>query len=258
MTEAPRLYLASASPRRRELLQRLGRPCTILDARVDEESLQREYPGPREDLAEYLARRKALAAVAALASDEVETAWVLAADTTVLLDERVLGKPRDAAEAADMLLALRGRAHVVATGVALASPLLLSDPPSVTPPSVTPPSVTSASAGRAVNSRILRSLAVRTHVEMRAYSHHELDAYVRSGDPLDKAGAYAAQSESFQPVANIAGCFLSVVGLPLCAVAHLLQSAHVAIHPPRAELAHTPLVAACPWSTRCRPPLLER
>ncbi len=250
MTEAPRLYLASASPRGRELLQRLGRPCTILDARVDEESLQREYPGPREDLAEYLARRKALAAVAALASDEVETAWVLAADTTVLLDERVLGKPRDAAEAADMLLALRGRAHVVATGVALASPLLLSDPPSVT----------SASAGRAVNSRILRSLAVRTHVEMRAYSHHELDAYVRSGDPLDKAGAYAAQSESFQPVANIAGCFLSVVGLPLCAVAHLLQSAHVAIHPPRAELAHTPLVAACPWSTRCRPPLpmLER
>jgi septum formation protein len=245
MTEAPRLYLASASPRRRELLRRLGRPFTVLDARVDEESLQAEYPGPSEDLAEYLARQKAAAAVAALASDEVETAWVLAADTTVLLDGRVLGKPRDAAEAVDMLQALRGRAHVVATGVALACPLSPSDPPRDT----------CASAGRAVNSRILRSIAVRTRVEMRAYSHQELEAYVRSGDPLDKAGAYGAQSESFQPVANIAGCFLSVVGLPLCAVAHLLQSAQVAIHPPLAELPDTPLVAACPWSARCRPPL---
>ena len=233
------LHLASASPRRRALLRALGRPFTVGTAPLDEKQLEAAYTGPAEGLAEYLARAKAAAAVADLDDTGTEPALVLTADTTVLLDGRVLGKPQDAAEAAAMLRALRGRAHTVVTGVALA------------------PARTNWATGGTTSDDAgarLRSTAVATRVHMRAYGDEEIAGYVASGDPLDKAGAYGVQHPGFQPVARVAGCYLAVVGLPLCAVAALLADAGEAVG---SEAQTGPLEAgqACPWSPRCRPPL---
>jgi MAF protein len=228
------LHLASASPRRRALLRALGRPFTIGTAPVDEEALEAAYTGPAEELAEHLARAKAAAAIADLDDAGTDPALVLTADTTVLLDGRILGKPRDAAEAAAMLRALRGRAHTVVTGVALAR--------------------TSADAGGDDVEARLRSAVVATRVHMRAFGDEEIATYVASGDPLDKAGAYGVQHPGFQPVEGVAGCYLAVVGLPLCAVAALLADAG---EPVCDDAQPGPLEAGqvCPWSPRCRPPL---
>lgn len=228
------LHLASASPRRRALLAALGRPFTVGTAPLDEKQLEAAYTGPAEGLAEHLARAKAAAAVADLDDTGTEPALVLTADTTVLLDGRVLGKPQDAAEAAAMLRALRGRAHTVVTGVALAL------------------AQTNAGAGGAAAH--LRSTAVATRVHMRAYGDEEIAGYVASGDPLDKAGAYGVQHPGFQPVARVAGCYLAVVGLPLCAVAALLADAGESVG---GEAQKGPLEVGqvCPWSPLCRPPL---
>ena len=231
------LRLASASPRRRALLAALGRPFTVGTAPLDEKQLEAAYTGPAEGLAEHLARAKAAAAVADLDDTGTEPALVLTADTTVLLDGHVLGKPRDAAEAAAMLRALRGRPHTVVTGVALA--------------------LARTNVGAGVDDAAaahLRSTAVATRVHMRAYGDEEIAGYVASGDPLDKAGAYGVQHPGFQPVARVAGCYLAVVGLPLCAVAALLADAG---EPVGGEAQKGPLEAgqACPWSPRCRPPL---
>jgi septum formation protein len=230
------LHLASASPRRRALLRALGRPFTIGTAPLDEEALEASYTGPAEELAEHLARAKAAATIADLDDDGRDPALVLTADTTVLLDGRVLGKPRDAAEAAAMLRALRGRTHTVVTGVALAL------------------AQTGADAGGDDAEAHLRSTAVATRVHMRAYGDEEIAGYVASGDPLDKAGAYGVQHPGFQPVARVEGCYLAVVGLPLCAVAALLADAGELVSD---HAQPKPLEAgqACPWSPRCRPPL---
>lgn len=114
---------------------------------------------------------------------------MLGADTVVVLDDVILGKPADDADATAMLAALRGRAHRVLTGVALA-----------------------------VAGEIAWSSVVETTVWMRAYGADEVERYVRSGRPLDKAGAYGIQDTDFRPVERIAGCFANVVGLPLCEV----------------------------------------
>src|SRR6185437_374613 len=156
----PPLYLASASPRRSELLTRAGITFERLVAPVDEDALSASYAGPLERLGEYLAREKALAALRVLAQSGRQ-GRVLASDTTVLLDVRSLAKPRDLAEAEAMLRALRGREHIVATGVALAG----DDPETII-------SATSA-----------------TRVLMREFSDAEIAAYVATGDPMDKAGA---------------------------------------------------------------------
>lgn len=223
------LYLASSSPRRRELLARAGILFEPLVVPVDEDALTAAYPGPLEHLGEYLACEKALAARDALARAGKVPGTVLAADTTVLLDGRSLPKPRDAEEAVRMLETLRGREHVVATGVAVA------------PPGEQPPvSATSA-----------------TRVLMRDYSDEEIAAYVATGDPLDKAGAYSIQHPDFSPVAEISGCHLGVIGLPVCIVARLLGRGRL---PPLAPLGvrRTPLPpgrALCVWSPGCTPPL---
>jgi len=120
---------------------------------------------------------------------------VIAADTTVALDGLIIGKPKDAAEAEQLLRQLRGRMHQVFTGLTLSSP-----------------------QGREWSS------LVETRVYMRAYGDDELLAYVASGEVYDKAGAYAIQDEPFHPVARIEGCYMNVMGLPLCEVIRGLRA----------------------------------
>jgi septum formation protein len=238
------LYLASSSPRRRQLLARAGIRFELCTVQLDEDALTAAYPGPLDRLGEYLACAKALAAYEALAR-EGKRGVVLAADTTVLLDGQSLAKPSDADDAARMLKLLRGREHIVATGVALARPpaageVLDDSGPRVAgdkAPTSQPPSLVSATAA--------------TRVLMRAYSDAEIAAYVASGDPLDKAGAYSIQHPNFSPVAEIAGCHLGVIGLPVCIVARLLGRGTL---PPFAPLL-TPGGALCAWSPACTPPL---
>ena len=218
----PPLYLASASPRRSHLLAQAGVTFERLLAPVDEDALAEMYTGPLERLGEYLAREKALAALRLL-EQSGRQGRVLASDTTVLLDGRSLVKPRDQAEAAEMLQTLRGREHMVATGVALAG----ADPDHIV-------SATSA-----------------TRVLMRDYSDEEIVAYVATGDPLDKAGAYSIQHPGFSPVARFAGCHLGVIGLPLCLVGALLG------HWPHETSSSNPAaeIPMCPWSAGCREPM---
>jgi len=183
---SPELILASASPRRQELIQLLGRPFQIMTAMVDESSVHDSDPAV--DVVET-ARLKALA-VATIAPSR---AVIIAADTTVVLDGQRLNKPADAGEAYQMLVKLRGRIHQVYTGIFVAN---LASGQSVTDVAV-------------------------MDVPMRAYTDAEIAAYVATGDPLDKAGAYAIQNPGFKPVAGLSACFAGVVGLPLC---HLVRS----------------------------------
>ena len=151
--------------------------------------------GPPAAAAVALALAKARA-VAARAPGAV----VLGADTIVVLDGRVLGKPLGVSDAARMLRALRNREHEVITGVAVVAP----------------------------DSRE-QTAAVVTRVTMRAYSDAEIDRYVATGEPLDKAGAYAVQEEGSQLVAAVDGCYTNVVGLPLTTTRRLLAAAGVSV-----------------------------
>jgi septum formation protein len=179
------LILASNSPRRRFLLGLTGLDFEVIPADVDESTILGESP---QDYVLRLAGDKARA-VAALQSD---TKTIISADTTVVDDGEILGKPLNAADAERMLRQLRGHTHQVYTGLAL----LQSD------------------------GRLLPELGF-TDVPMRSYADEEMAAYVASGDPLDKAGAYAIQHDGFHPVENMKGCYANVVGLPLC---HLVRS----------------------------------
>jgi septum formation protein len=177
----PTVLLASNSPRRRELLGLTGWPFTVQPADIDETPLPGELP---PDYTVRLAQGKARAA-GALAQPG---ALVLGADTTVADGVTILGKPKDTAEAASMLRRLRGHVHTVYTAVALYD-----------------------AAGD-----ILAVDLCATAVPMRDYTELEIDRYVASGDPLDKAGAYAIQHGEFHPVDDLRGCYASVMGLPLC------------------------------------------
>lgn len=184
-----KLILASQSPRRRALIALLGYPFQAISADVDE-SLVTD-PDPAVNVV-GTARLKATAMADQLRGDTaVNDTIIVAADTIVALDGVMLGKPADAAEARQMLLALRGRSHDVHTGAVLLD----------------------LKTGRevsGVNSSV---------VTMRHYSDEEMDVYIASGDPLDKAGAYAIQARDFRPVASLDGCFTGVMGLSVC---HLL------------------------------------
>ena len=220
--ETPPLYLASASPRRSQLLSAAGIAFERCVIPVDEDALSAAYQGPLLQLGEYLAREKALAAWRALRT-EGRAGRVLASDTTVLIGGRSLAKPADDAEAAAMLRTLRGREHTVATGVALIDP----------------------TRGR------IRSATSATRVRMRDYSDAEITAYIATGDPHDKAGAYSIQHPDFQPVESLAGCHLGVIGLPVCLVSALLDDtgARRIVRAPLPPDDHD-----CPWSAQCRPP----
>lgn len=182
------LILASNSPRRKQLLALTGLGFIVSAADVDESVLENESPA---DYVLRLAEKKARTI-----ANRVDTnSLILASDTTVVDGMDILGKPQDDAEATAMLTQLRGRTHQVYTGVAL---LRVSD------------------------DYILTDLCV-TDVPMRNYSNEEMQRYVATGDPLDKAGAYAIQHPEFSPVASMDGCYASVMGLPLCHVTRMMR-----------------------------------
>lgn len=179
----PPIILASASPRRRELLAALGVAFEVVASHVDESTDE----GDPAAAAELLARRKA----ESVAADH-PSALVIGSDTIVALDGRMLGKPGDAAEARAMLASLRGRTHEVVTGVAVA-----------------------------LDGRVVSDHA-RTAVRMRDYEDAAIEAFIASGSPFDKAGGYAIQDEAFAPAERFEGCRCNVVGLPLATLRGLL------------------------------------
>jgi len=179
------LILASASPRRRELLASAGVECVVDAADIDETQL----PGEAAEVyAERLAREKA-AAVAVRHPD----CCVLGADTVVVVDGEVFGKPQDEADARRMLCRLSGRTHFVVTAVAVAK------------------------------NRQIRSGVENSVVEMRDISVNEVAAYVATGEPMDKAGAYAIQGLAGQFACRVSGDFDTVVGLPVKLALKLLN-----------------------------------
>jgi septum formation protein len=189
------IVLASASPRRQELLRNAGIPFTVQPADIDE--TPRAGESPRE-CAERLAREKALAVWRARPQD-----FVLGADTIVVVDEAILGKPVDPADAVRMLRLLSGRVHRVITGVCLV---------------------------RAGDSRDLlraaelaRTESETTLVAMNALSEDEIRKYVTSGEPEDKAGAYAIQGMASRWIPRIEGDYSNVVGLPVALVYRMLR-----------------------------------
>lgn len=179
------LILASNSPRRRQLLALGGWKFTIIPAEVDERPLEGEKP---REYVIRLAETKARSVV----PRAIPGGIVVAADTTVVdSDDRgeyILGKPADAIEAKAILRRLRGRKHQVYTALAVL---------------------------RVADGALFTDWCV-TEVPMRNYSDAEISLYVASGDPMDKAGAYAIQNASFNPVENLYGCYANVMGLPLC------------------------------------------
>ncbi|MDV2504339.1 MAG: Maf family protein [bacterium] len=201
-TSGPRIILASNSPRRRDILERLGLPFEVVPAGLPEETDAADAVDRPAQVAEALALAKA----DAVADDHPE-ALVLGADTLVCVGGRCLGKPADAAEARTMLEALSGRTHTVVTGVAL--------------------------IGR---ERGLRATAHEaTDVTFRRLSEREIAGYAASGEPADKAGAYAVQGKAGLFVERVDGDYDNVVGLPLKTVARLLEAAGVELWPKAGE-----------------------
>lgn len=192
------LVLASASPRRRQLFSLLEVPFVTTAAEMGEAIKEGESP---QEMVCRLSLAKAKA-VALSYPDDV----IVAADTTVVLDGDVLGKPADEAEAVAMLRRLRGRKHTVFSGVTV------YHPPPLSPP---------LAGGERGGGRAITELA-KSAVWMRAYTDEEVARYAASGDPLDKAGAYAIQHQNFSPVERVVGCYASVMGLPLCHLARAL------------------------------------
>ncbi len=181
-----RLVLASASPRRRQLFSLLSVPFIVAAADVDEEIEEGESP---QEMVRRLSLAKARAVALSYPGDVI-----VAADTTVVLDGNMLGKPADETEAVAMLRRLRGRKHIVFSGVTVYHP---------------------------TSEQVCTELA-ESGVWMRAYTDGAVARYAASGNPLDKAGAYAIQHQSFNPVERIEGCYASVMGLPLCHLARTL------------------------------------
>ncbi|MBI3241996.1 MAG: septum formation protein Maf [Chloroflexi bacterium] len=197
----PSLILASASPRRRELLALLGLPFEVRAAGID------ETPQTDETPVEYVSRvaKEKAEAISNLQSpnNEIrELEIVIAADTEVVVDGEILGKPRSAEEARAMLVKLRGRTHEVMSAVAIFDR----------------------------RSEELHEELCHSEVPMRNYSDEALADYVATGDPLDKAGAYAIQHNGFRPVENFSHCYASVMGLPLCHLTRALR--RLGIEPP--------------------------
>lgn len=192
------LILASASPRRRELLAQAGYTFEVRPAHIPEDPL------PGEEPIAYvvrLAREKAEAVYRELAGRQSSVDGhglvVLGADTTVVVDGEILAKPEDAADAARMLRMLSGRSHRVITGVALAT-----------------------AGGTEVAAEV-------TAVRFVTLGEEEIAAYVATGEPMDKAGAYAIQGGAAKWIPRIEGCYFNVVGLPLALVTALLEGRRI-------------------------------
>ena len=190
------LVLASNSPRRKVLLQASGLEFAVRPAPVDESSLPGDSP---QAYVLRLAETKARAALESWAGMSKTELLFLGADTAVVSDGEILGKPATPAEARRMLQRLRGRTHQVLTGMALV---------------------------RSPDEACANGIDV-SQVTMRSYTEAEIEEYVAGGDPLDKAGAYAIQHPGFHPVAAVEGCYANVVGLPVCRLVLLLQECGV-------------------------------
>lgn len=186
------LILASGSPRRAELLSRMG--LTFLVQPSNQEEILEPGLTPQQEVVS-LSLQKAQAVYDSTAPDSV----VLSADTVVVLEDEILGKPRDAAHAREMLRALSGRSHLVLTGVTVMS------------------------------SRGVQSHCEETRVHFRTLSEKEIDAYVSTGEPMDKAGAYGIQGYGAMFVTGIEGDYYNVMGLPVCQCAHMLRKVGIPV-----------------------------
>ena len=191
-----RLYLASRSPRRAELLQQLGIETVFMAADVDETPLPDELP---QEYVLRLARAKAETGLAALQVQGSEVLPLLAADTTVAIDGLILGKPEDDADARAMLLRMSGRWHEVHTGVAVAS-------------------------ASGVHVRLST-----TRVQMTTLDEATIQAYIATGEPRDKAGAYGIQGLASSFICRIEGSYSGVMGLPVFETSELLKQAGISV-----------------------------
>lgn len=192
MDQKGTIILASGSPRRRELMELAGYTFTVEVSDADE-NVSEADPGR---MVEELSLRKA-AAVAALHDRDRGDCEIVGADTIVVLDGKVLGKPEDEEDAARMLRALSGRSHEVYTGVSI---LTMKD---------------GAVTGR-------RQFHECTKVRMREMSDEEILGYIRTGEPMDKAGAYGIQGKAAIFISGIEGDYFNVVGLPICHLSGIL------------------------------------
>ncbi len=188
-----KILLASASPRRRELIKLLGLPVETTSADIDETPLPHENAF---DLAKRLSEAKAHKVFSEFSLQPSTLTIILASDTVVSLDGKPINKPIDAADARSMLRHLRNRSHQVFTAITLLD---------------------------VDHDRSITDVGV-SDVPMRNYTDSEIEAYIASGDPFDKAGAYAIQHAGFHPVDRFSDCFANVMGLPLCHILRALNS----------------------------------
>jgi septum formation protein len=182
-----KLILASASPRRAEILHNAGFAFTVVSSAID------ETPIPGES-AEAMVQRLADAKAELVAARSVGPAIVIAADTAVFIDNHILGKPRTTDDARHMIATLSGRTHSVITGVSL----------------IRLPDIER------------RSFAESTQVQFATLSPEDFESYLATGEPFDKAGAYAIQGQAGRYIPRIEGCYFNVVGLPLSRLTHAL------------------------------------
>jgi septum formation protein len=188
----PELILASSSPRRQELLREIGIPFQVQAANIDEDQIMGEVPSA---YALRLAREKAQ-----VVAMHYPQSYVLGADTIVVVDGEVLGKPKDQGEAVRMLRLLSGRGHEVITAVSLVAP------------------------GTVAPGTLAETRASTTKVYFRELAEDEIQRYVAGGEPMDKAGAYAIQGGASRWADRIEGEFSNVVGLPLSLVTDMLRT----------------------------------
>ena len=212
MTE---FILASKSPRRQMLLRNLINHFIVMETDIDEAIQSGEDPS---DFVLRLASEKAFAAGKKLEESTLQDVIVIAADTIVVDREKTLGKPIDEADAIDILDRLKNRTHQVLSGIA----------------------VYQLETGQ------IRSRMVLTDVRMRNYTETEVQEYVNSGDPFDKAGAYAIQNDSFNPAPDFEGCFANVMGLPLCHLSLLMREANLEIDSRVADRCQESIHYQCP------------
>ncbi|WP_256756743.1 nucleoside triphosphate pyrophosphatase [Cohnella sp. WQ 127256] len=195
---SPKLILASASPRRQQLISLLGLPVDILPSQVDEDTPDDWSPA---QIVEGLSLRKALAVKEKLTNPSDESSIIVGSDTIVVLKGDVMGKPRDEEDAIRMLSLLSGETHEVYTGVTCV---------------------------RVSDSKMITSHRV-TKVKMRKCSEQQISRYVATGEPMDKAGAYGIQEIGSLLVESIEGCYFNVVGLPVSLLAVQLEQFDIVV-----------------------------
>lgn len=195
----PAIYLASTSPRRAQLLEQIGVPFEIIrpDDPETAELLEAELPNePALDYVRRVCRAKAFASHAQISAHQLPTRPILCADTTVALNDRIFGKPADAADVHTMLHQLSGKTHQTHTAIAV------------------------------MHDGQLIERVVTSDVTFRPLTTEDIDVYIASGEPFGKAGAYAIQGLSACFISHLSGSFSAVMGLPLFEVADILQNLH--------------------------------